>query len=279
MPPLRIKIGANGIATLKEVKQNKKASKSYPRVSWDHLYKPCAVVGGGLSVQSNLDILRNWEGDIYGINDTVEYLSNNNIPSFLYAIDVTKVPYRVGSLVRGAVFASRINKIQFKHMKNKPLWVFDLIEDNPSDGIEGGPTAVCRTPHLFIRMGYRKVYYFGIEGSFESPNATHSSGYSTAAYDNMLIVTAGGRDYYTNAAFMLQNECMLNYLTEYKDFLVLASDGLLKAMLDDPEWAYVAVADDLKQKYEKNGFKGWSKRYTGGNKLWQQPEILSPQHL
>jgi hypothetical protein len=273
MPPVRIKIGANGIATMDEVIQNKKDSESYPRVSWDHFYKPCAVVGGGLSAQKHLDVLRRWPGDVYGINDTTEYLSNNNIPSFLYALDVTPIPYRTGNLVRGALFGSRVNKIQYECMKGKPIWVFDLIEENPTDGIEGGPTAVCRTPHLLLKMGYRKVYYFGIDGSFEDPNVTHNSGFSTAAYDNMIIVTAGGRDYYTNAAFMLQNECMLNYLTECKDYLVLSSDGLLKAMLDDPEWSYTAVADDLKHKYEANGFSGWTEKYTKGGTVWQPQEV------
>jgi hypothetical protein len=224
-----------------------------------------------MSVQSKLDILRNWKGDIYGINDTVEFLSNHNIPSFLFAIDVTPVLYRKGSLCRGALFASRVNKTQFEDMNGKPIWVFDLSEENPIQGIEGGPTAVCRTPHLLLKMGYKHITYFGIEGSFESIVTTHVSGYSLAAYDNMLIVNAAGRDYYTNAGFMLQNECMYHYLTNYRDFLTLASEGVLKAMLDDPEWSYVAVADDLKKKYEDNGFKGWTEKYKGGHETWQVP--------
>ena len=268
--PLRISLGANGIATEDEVVANFVASEKYNRVSWDHFYRPCAVVGGGMSVQSRLNILRTWPGDVFGINDTVEYLSNNNIPSFLYAIDVSPIPYRKGSLCRGALLASRANHIQFTDMKDKPIWVFDLVEENPTDGIEGGPTAVCRTPHLLLKMGYRKVHYFGIDGSFNDANSTHVSGFSRAAYENMIIINAGGKDYYTNAAFMLQSECMLKYITDYKDFLILESDGLIKAMMDDPEWSCVAVADDLKAKYAANGFMGWNVPYVGGNEEWQQ---------
>lgn len=272
MPPVRIKIGANGIATLEEIKVNREDSEKYPRVPWNHLYRPCAVVGGGLSVQSRLDVLRSWPGDVYGINDTTEFLSNNNISSFLLGIDVTRIPYRTGSLVRGALFASRVNNVQFEQISKmgKPVWVFDLCEENKIDGIEGGPTAVTRTPHLFLKMGYRKVVYFGIDGSFDL-DLTHVSGYSQAAYDSMLIISAGGKDYYSNAAFMLQNECMVNYLSKYSDFLTLASDGLIKAMLDNQEtWEVVAVADDLKNKYEANGFSGWNKKYNGGLNICQQ---------
>ncbi len=268
--PVRLKLYANGTAKPKEPMRNRNKSLGYPRVKWAcGIFSPCAVVGGGVSVQSRLDILRNWKGDVFAVNDTAGYLSDNAVPCFLFAVDTTKTTYRIGKFVKGAVFASRVNPAQFKQMKKKPIWVFDMLEEDVKDGIEGGPTAICRTAHLFLKMGYSGIRYFGIDGSFDM-KVTHVSGYSKAAFDNMIIVTAGGVDYYTNAAFMLQNEYMADILAKYKEFLSHDSDGLIKAMLEYPEtWSVSAVADDLKKTYETNGCMVWKEKYVGGNKIWQ----------
>ncbi len=270
--PVRLSLTANGTAKPKEPENNKRKSAKYPRVTWAIAkYPPCAVVGGGLSVQSRLEILRKWHGDVFAINDTAGYLSDNEVPCFLYAVDTTDIPYRIGSFVKGAVLASRVNIIQFRQMKKRPIWVFDMAEEDPHDGIEGGPTAVCRTAHLFLKMGYSGIKYFGIDGSFDM-RFTHASGYSKAAYDNMMIVTAGGVDYNTNAAFMLQNEFMVDVMTKYKEFLTHDSDGLIKAMLENPEtWSVAAVADDLKGAFEKNGCMAFNVKYK--ENVWLQPAI------
>lgn len=268
--PVRLSLFASGTAKPKEPERNKKKSAKYPRIPWAvGKYPVCAVVGGGLSVQSRLETLRKWHGDVFAINDTAGYLSDNEVPCFVYAVDTTNIPYRIGPFVKGAVFASRVNIVQFKQMKKKPIWVFDMAEEDSRDGIEGGPTAVCRTAHLFLKSGYRGVKYFGIDGSFDM-KVTHVSGYSKAAYDNMMIVTAGGKDYYTNAAFMLQNEYMVDVMTKFGQFLTHDSDGLIKAMLENPDtWSVAAVADDLKKTYEKNGCMVWNDKYEGGNPVWQ----------
>ena len=267
--PVRIQLVAQGIGTCKEIKVNVRRSAKYPRVEWGVLkYPMCAVVGGGLSVRTKLDMLRKWEGDIFAINDTAGFLSDNGISSIIYAVDPTKVPFKIGANVRGACFASRVHRKQFTQMKDKPIFVFDMAEEDNMTGIEGGPTAVCRTPHLMLRMGYRGITYFGIDGSL-TPKATHTSGYSKAAYDNMIIITAGGVGYYTNAGFMLQNEYMAKTITKYHQFLVNGSDGLIKAMLENPDtWSVTAVAEDLKKKYEDKGCMVWSKEYRGGNNIW-----------
>jgi len=275
MKPIRIRIAANGTALPEEPMQNKEACAKYPRVTWNHIYKPCAVVGGGLSVLSRLEMLRNWKGDIFGINDTAGWLSDHGIPCYVYAIDVTKIPFKIGSLVKGALFASRVNIVQFEQMGERPIWVFDLGEENQKDGIEGGPTAVCRTPHLLAKMGYKGVTYFGIDSSFD-PNITHLSGLSQAAYMNMTIVNAGGVNYYTNAGFMLQNQYMFEVLTnpDCKKFFTLESDGLLKAIIENPDtWSVVAIADDLKEKYDKAGCTVWKEKYNGGNEIWRPQAI------
>jgi len=263
----------------KRAKINVRRAGKYPRVEWGVLrYPMAAVVGGGPSTSRQLDTLRWWDGDIFAINDTAKYLSDNGISCYLYAIDGTEVPFRVGDGVRGAIFATRVHRNQFRQMEKMglPILVFDLAEEDKFKGIEGGPTAVCRTPHLLLRMGYRGVTYFGIDGSFEG-DTTHVSGHSDSAHDNMLIIRAGGVDYVTHGGFMLQHDYMARIMKKHSKYLFNASGGVFGAMLENPnDWEVIAVAEDLKQKFDKGGDHTWNKRYEGGY-TWQQPEASSIQ--
>lgn len=272
--PRRIKLNSICATPDKQIKINVRRAGKYPRVTWGAFrYPMCAVVGGGPSVVAHLDTLRQWTGDIFAINDTGKFLSDNGISSYLLSVDGTPVPFRIGPLVKGAVFATRVHRHQFTQLRGLPIRVFDMAEEDNVKGIEGGATTVCRTPHLFLRMGYSGIMYFGFDGSFVG-DITHISGKSDSAHDNMLIVNAGGVDYVTHAGFLIQHEYMIEQLNKYPEFLFNASGGLLKAMLEYPDtWEVVAVAEDLKQKFEANGFHGWKKEYKGGTE-WQQPQEI-----
>ena len=253
---------------------NHKRAMKYPHVTWGVLrYPECAVVGAGPSVEKALGILRMWQGDIFAINDTAKYLSDNGIEHYVYSIDGTKVPFKIGPLTRGALFATRCHRNQFKQMDGRPIRVFTCTEESSGKGgIEGGPTGACRTPHLLLSMGYQGITFFGLDGSF-SGDITHVSGKSESAYDNMLIIRAGGVDYITHSGFMLQNQWLMEAFRRHGMFLHNASGGLLAAMIENPEtWSVVAIAEDLKQKYEEGGNFLWSKPYKGGFG-WQQQAI------
>jgi anaerobic glycerol-3-phosphate dehydrogenase len=78
----------------------------------------------------------------------------------------------------------------------------------------------------------------------------------------MMVVTAGGMDYRTNAALMMQNEYMLGVITKYPQFLINASGGLLEAMIKDPDgWSVTAITDNLKRQYDEAGMNIWSVDY------------------
>jgi hypothetical protein len=268
--PIRINLKPICATPDNQIKINVRRASKYPRVEWGALrYPACAVVGGGPSVLDQLDVLRMWNGDVFAINDTGKFLSDNGIPNYVISVDGTRVPFRIGPLVKGALFATRVHRCQFTQFKDLPIRVFDMAEEDNIKGIEGGATTVCRTPHLLLRMGYSGVVYFGFDGSFDG-DMTHVSGYSDSARDNMLIVRAGGNDYVTHAGFLLQHEYMMYALKKYPQFLHNASGGLFKAMLENPEtWEVVAVAEDLKKKYDEGGDYSWSKEYRGNQECMQ----------
>jgi hypothetical protein len=257
-----------------QIKINVRRASKYPRVEWGALRYPiCAVVGGGPSVLDHIETLKIWNGDVFAINDTGKFLSDNGIPCYVISVDGTRVPFRIGPLVKGALFATRVHRCQFKQFKDLPIRVFDMAEEDKVLGVEGGATTVCRTPHLLLRMGYAGVCYFGFDGSF-ADDFTHVSGHSDSARDNMVIVRARGRDYVTHAGFILQHEYMLYVMKRHSELLHNASGGLFQAMFEDPDgWEVVAVAEDLKKKYDAGGDFCWSKEYRGNQ--WQPMQATS----
>ena len=260
-PPIRPGLIAKCMTPSKEIKKNVKLSRRYQHVEWGVLNKPsCALVGGGPSAKTSLEALRKWPGDVIAVNDTAKFLSDNGIPCYIYSADSTDVLFKIGSLVKGALFASRCHREQFKQFKRADVRIFHMLEDgNPGD-VEGGGTGVCRTPHLLLRMGYQGVYYFGCDGSFY--DVSHVTGKSEAALWNMMIVRAGGIDYLTNAAFVLQSEYLVKTMLKHPQFLHNASGGLLKAMQEHwNTWEVVAIRDDLRKQYQAQGVTAWSVDY------------------
>lgn len=231
---------------------------------------PVALVGGGPSTAASLDILRQWPGDIYAINDTAGYLSDKGIPSFLYSIDCSRYPYKIGPLVKGALLASRCHRRQFTQFDRQDVQTFDLAEDF-AGGITGGPTGACRAPLLFLRMGYINVFLFGCDGSFGNLDMTHVSGFQKVAYDNMMFVQIDGVDYLTNASLTVQTEYLAKVLTKFPRYLTNASDGLLTAMVAHPDsWVVSAVTEDLKKKVEKKGTQYFFNEYRPAeHRVWQ----------
>jgi hypothetical protein len=258
------------------VRINLKKSFHYPRVKYGKvMYKPpCAVVGGGPSLVKYLDELRNYPGDIYAINDTAGFLSDNGISCTILAVDCTRYLFKIGPLVKGALFASRVHRKQFNQFDKKNVLVWDMVEDFQG-GVQGGPTAVCRTPMLLLRMGYVQIDYFGIDGCFFGP--THVSGTQRVAYDNIMLIRAGGIDYFSNASLVLQSQWMSETMLKHPLLLINRSEGLMKAMLEHNDtWEFVGVGKDLKEKYEKLGAKDlFVKEYNPErHKVWQPQQIL-----
>jgi hypothetical protein len=174
--------------------------------------------------------------------------------------------------VKGAIFASRCHREQFKQFKRADVRIFHMLEDGNPGEVEGGGTGVCRTPHLLLHMGYRGIYYFGCEGSFY--DVSHVTGKSDAALWNMMVVRAGGLDYLTNAAFVLQSEYLVKVMRKHPNLLHNASGGLLKAMLEYHDtWEVVAIRDDLRKQYQAQGVTAWSVEYDiKEHKIWK-PEV------
>jgi hypothetical protein len=229
------------------------ASRCYPRVRYGAPRLPiCAVVGAGPSLKGYLLLLREWVGDIFAINDTAAYLSDNGIESYLYMIDASDDFVRTAVNIKGAILATRCHPRQFIYDN---MGTFDLLEDGEL-GVEGGPSAPCRAPHLFLRMGYTGIAFFGCDSCFY--DVSHLSGRRAEAHENMMVVRCGGKDYLTNASMILQVNYMHNIIRKHPKYLMNFSGGLLEAAIaNNGEMNVVAVDDELAKQVPD----AWNKSY------------------
>jgi len=260
--------------TGRSVKKNRAYTfyKEFKAAEWSVYTKPrCAVVGGGRSVKEYLGTLKKWDTDVYAINDAAGYLSDNGISCYIYSIDGSEIPFKTGENVKGALFSRRVHKVQFDQFEDKDIRVFEMLEDvdDPEEGIEGGLSALCRAPHLFIKMGYAGVDFFGCEGSFFGDS--HNSGDHDDAHSSKVIVRVKGVDYVTSCAFLLQNQYMAPLLSDdrMKKFFKSHSGGLLQAMIDNPKtWSVVAISDEIKRQGEAQGLV-YIDPYKSESPVWQ----------
>lgn len=261
---MQIQINGTCNTSIEDIQANMKASQAcYPYVKWaTETDKPfCAVVGAGPSLKKHLPILREWKGDIFAVNDTAGWLSDHGIASYLYMIDAQNDTVRTGIRVKGAILASRCNPNKFFL---KDIRIYDMAEDYTS-GIGGGPSAACRAPDLFLKMGYAGIAFFGCDSCFDK--VTHLTGKRTEAYDKMIIVRTGGIDYITNSALLLQASWLAEHIQKYPRFLLNCSDGLLKATLENKgDYRIIAIAEDVKQEIGAAGAI-WTKEYEPKN-VW-----------
>lgn len=267
---IRLNITAVGNTSEEDIKKNKAYCKKrkFNYVTSDcYVFPRCAVVGGGPSTEKHLDKLRDWDGDIFAVNDAAGALSDRGISCYMFSIDGSPIKFKSGKNVKGAVFSTRVNRNQFKQFKFDDIRIFNMAEDDNIEGIEGGPTGVCRAPHLFLKMGYAGVEFFGCEGSFFG--RSHLDSDHKDAYGNMMVVRVKGTDYITHAGFMLQCQFLSKYLIEYPKIFRSHSGGLLQAMVDNPDtWSVVAISDSIKEQHETQGLK-YKDPYKFENPIWK----------
>ncbi len=111
--------------------------------------------------------------------------------------------------------------------------------------IESGPTSVNAADFISLRAGYRKMVYFGCEGSFDYETGT-THAFTSFPIEDWLDVDVGGMRFRSKAEFISQAQMLSNTLREFPGFYSEKSGGLLRAMVEaGPEYDVYAVADSL----------------------------------
>lgn len=194
-----------------------------------------AVLGGGPSLTDAEWKIRMWDGDIWAINGAFQWCRERNIPATLFATDPA-MENLAGA--RRAILAQTCPPEVFVHLMNEGSEI-RLHPIGPGRNATGPSTATAAIKAGLLE-GYDDITWFGCEGSFKSPEATH-------AYDNSeptpfrLLVECDGHQYQTEIEYLLQCEYLAGVIRKWPDKFHEESGGLLRAMVRSGDYDLVAA--------------------------------------
>lgn len=199
-----------------------------------------AIVGSGPSVTDCVDILKNFDGEIWGINRSLEWMKHRGIkPTGFVGIDpewflLEAIPNPSKDLTY--YLAAQVHPQVFDHLKdcNVKLWFMaDGQVTMPQNAylIYGGSTCLGRAPNLAYALGYREVHIFGGDSSYTHKTHVHGG----ELPENTVDAEVAGRKFKTNRMMMSQACEFVDQMVEWakgKDPLevTLYGDGLMQAL-------------------------------------------------
>ena len=200
-----------------------------------------AVVGSGPSVTNCVDILKDFDGEIWGINRSFEWMRHRGIkPTGFLGIDPewflseclietpADVTYYLASQVHPGVF----DKLKDHNVR---LWFMADSEVKQPFGayeIYGGTSCLTRAPNLAYALGYRDVHIFGGDSSYTHKTHVHGG----EIPEGSVKAEVGGIVYTTNKPMMSQACEFVEQMPEWargKDPIqvTIYGEGLMQAML------------------------------------------------
>lgn len=192
---------------------------------------PLAVVGGGHSVVQFLDLLRNWQGDIWACGSAFHWCCANGIEATFFCVDPQPETASLAVGAKKAILCTSIDPAVFDVLKAAEVEVFDLVHE--ADTSNHGATTATAAPHLAIQMGYSDVTFFGCESSYPE-GASHA--YHNEAMEHTIRVACNAGCFVTNPGYLLQAEFLATMIRLLPGVLKERSGGLLGAMVQDIEY-------------------------------------------
>jgi hypothetical protein len=133
MIPFRIDVKSRCIASIEQLRCNAAINANRPRIKLGScMGRRLAVCGGGPLLAAELNTLRDWPGDIWAINYTVEWLQANGIQSTLFTVD----PQSFKTSAQNAILSTLCHQDVFEQIGDRAL-AFDSIETDVN-GVTGG---------------------------------------------------------------------------------------------------------------------------------------------
>lgn len=202
---------------------------------------PLAVVGGGISALKQLADLQAWPGHIWAINQGAQWLASHGRTKDVWLFSISPTP-RIATYLDGverALLSSQCHPDTFQGLAERGA---EVLKFHLFDG--SGPASAPNAVFPSAILGYKTLTFFGCEGSFERDPYF----YRREMKPDQLVIRAGGKDYVTSTDIFITTEVMVKVITEYPERHFEKSGGLLRAMINDPEWGVVAWSESLRNK-------------------------------
>lgn len=227
-----------------------------------------ALVGGGLSVARNVDALRAWPGEVWGINGAASWLCERGIDATL--VTLHPMIHGVSPKVRRAVLGEECSPELFAAMSDRELRI--LTDDGPANGhplIRGGNTCLAVTiaaPH----RGFDGVTYFGCEGSYGG--SSHAYDVYQDPNEPWVVVRVAGETFRTKLELLHQSAILAELVHAMPDRFEDRSGGLLSALVRDHEYDVIEMAPLLVSGFDAESCALWESMRNGASTIGHSPQ-------
>jgi hypothetical protein len=217
-------------------------------VPWVQYRKPrkgkVAIVGSGPSATDYIPMLKEWDGEVWGINRAFPWLRHRGVkvdafvgidPEWFllectYHTEEPHPPfdatYYLAAQVHPKVF-------DFLSKHNVKLWFAADREVKLPIGavpVPGGSTALTRAPYLASLLGYEDVHIFGGDSSYTHKTHVHGG---ELPEKGVIPVVNSGRLFHTNTAMFAQASDMVEIVTNFPGSITIHGDGLMPQMVQE----------------------------------------------
>lgn len=197
-----------------------------------------AIVASAPSVAEYVDVLKAWDGEIWGINGAFAWMMHRGIkPTGFIGVDpeemlkdyLIQMPDDVTYYI-----ASQVHPGVFDHLsgKNVVLWHMSDREVKWPLGstiVHGGSSCLTRAPWLACLMGWQDVHVFGGDSSFT--HKTHVYGGNLPS--NFCYAEAGGEVFKTHKVMLVQACDMVDLVQSFPGTITIHGRGLMQSMVQD----------------------------------------------
>lgn len=168
-----------------------------------------AIVASGPSVTDCVDILKDWDGEIWGINRAFEWMRHRGVtPTGFLGIDPEWfLKDCIPTIVDDVTYylAAQVHPDVFDHLQGQNIRLWYMADSQiklpwGAYQIYGGSTCLSRAPNLAWALGYRDVHVFGGDSSYTHKTHVHGG----ELPPNTVLAEANGIAYKTNRAMISQ---------------------------------------------------------------------------
>lgn len=198
-----------------------------------------AIVASGPSVTDFVDLLKSWDGEIWGINRAFHWLQHRGIkPTGFLGIDPEPILKDcIPSIPEDVTYylAAQVHPCVFDYLKDRNVRLWFMADSQvklPRDAylIYGGSTCLGRSPNLAYALGYRDVHIFGGDSSYTHKQYVHGDDLPP----NWVPAEVNGRIFKTQRNLIQQASEFVEQMVEWARppdpiSVTLYGDGLMQA--------------------------------------------------
>lgn len=197
-----------------------------------------AIVASAPSVAGYVPMLREWDGDIWGINGAFGWMIHRGIkPTGFVGVDPEEMlkDYLPEPPDVTYYLASQVHPGVFDHLKDRNVNLWHMsdkeVERWPEGAIlvQGGSSCLTRAPWLAYMLGWEDVHIFGGDSSFT--HKTHV--YGGQIPSNFCFAEVRGQLFRTHKVMMVQACDVVDLVSNFPGMITIHGHGLMQSMVEE----------------------------------------------